>query len=175
MKTRPKDQAELLPDDLLWADEGHASDIVLTAIADGQLEIVPAQVRAHVEGCRACTTHLGGAALLSLHTGRELAMLANEGDASARVPLPRLAIAAGLGVAFLGLVPSLMDPSSFRGAFAFATHDLPMLANGFGTLVRRLFAPGTTMSLVLTYGAALLLVFTALAVVRLLPKKETSR
>jgi hypothetical protein len=175
MTNRPKDRADLLPDDLLWADGGHASDVVLTAMADGELSIVPAQVRAHVEACRACTSHLGGAALLSLHAGRELALLAKEGDASARVPLPRFAIAAGLGVAFLGLIPSLMDPSGLRGAYAFATHDLPMFASGFGTLVRRLLAPGTTMSLVLTYGSALLLVCTAIALVRLLPKKEPSR
>lgn len=174
MSQRPP-QDDLLPDDLSWAEGGHASDIVLTAMADGQLAIVPPAVRAHVDGCRACSTHLGNAALLSLHAGRELELLAHAGDASAHAPLPRFAIAAGLAVAFLGLVPSLMDPHGFRGALAFATHDLPMFLSGFGTLVRRLFAPGTTTSLVVTYGAALLLVSTAIALVRVLPKKETSR
>lgn len=178
MSQSSKDRAELLPDDLVWAEGGHASDIVLTALADGELAIVPLPVRAHVEGCRACAKHLGNAALLSLHTGNELALLASEADASAQKPLPRFAIAAGLAVAFLGLVPSLIDPhreGAFKGALAFATHDLPLFANGFGTLVRRLLAPGSAASLVVTYGAALLLVSTAVALVRLLPKKETSR
>ena len=31
--SRPS-EAELLPDDLLWAEAGHASDVVLTALAD---------------------------------------------------------------------------------------------------------------------------------------------
>lgn len=175
MSQRSEDRAEHLPEDLVWAEGGHASDIVLTALADGQLAIVPLPVRTHVEGCRACAMHLGNAALLSLHTGNELTVLASEADAAAQMPLPRFAIAAGLAVAFLGLVPSLVDPHGFKGALTFATHDLPLFANGFGTLLRRLLAPGSTSSLVVTYGAALLLVSTAVAVVRLLPKKETSR
>lgn len=166
---------DMLPDDLLWAEGGHASDVVLTAVADGQLDIVPQTVRAHLEACPACTRHLGNAALLSLHAGRELAILASEGDAAARAPLPRLAIALGLAVAALGLLPSLLDPSSFHSAKAFATHDLPMLASGFGTLARRLLDPSSPVALVLTYGVAALLVFMALALVRLLPKKETPR
>lgn len=175
MTNDPKIQADLLPEDLLWADGGHASDVVLTAMADGQNAIVPTAVRAHVETCRACSRHLGNAALLLLHAERELAVLAKHGDAAERAPLPRLAIALGLAVAALGLVPSLMDPSGIRSAEMFATHDLPMLANGFGTLLRRLFAPESTTALVLTYGASAILVFTAIAIVRFLPKKETSR
>ncbi|NVL83606.1 hypothetical protein HWN75_25860, partial [Escherichia coli] len=56
---------EFLPDDLVWAEGGHASDVVLTAIADGQIAIVPPAVLAHVDHCPSCTTHLGNAALLS--------------------------------------------------------------------------------------------------------------
>jgi len=168
-------QPDLLPDELLWADGGHASDVVLTALADGQVEILPASVLTHVEGCGTCTTHLGNAALLSLHTGRELAIVARQPDVSAHAPLPRLAIALGLAVAVLGLVPSLLDPTSVVAAKSFATHDVPLLANGFGTLARRLLEPGSPIGLVLTYGAAVLLVVMALALVRLLPKKEVSR
>ncbi len=97
---------ELLPDELLWAEGGHASDIVLTAMADGQAEIVPRTVLTHVNGCQLCTTHLGNAALLSLHTDRELAMVAREADAAARAPFPRLAVFLGLAFAAIGLVPT---------------------------------------------------------------------
>jgi hypothetical protein len=165
-----------LPDDLAWAAGGHASDIVLTAMADGQIAIVPPVVLAHVDGCRSCTTHLGNAALLSLHTGRELAMVARESTASASLPLPRLAIALGLLVAALGLVPRFLDGrSAFGSAKTFATHDVPLLVNGLGTLGRRLLEPGSPIGLGLTYGAATLLVLMAFALVRLLPKKETPR
>ncbi len=164
-----------LPDELLWAAGGHASDVVLTAMADGQVEIVPAAVLAHVDGCRSCTTHLGNAALLSLHTGREIALVGREEDASARAPMPRLFIALGLAFAVLGLVPSFVDaPSEVGGAKAFA-HDVPMFVNGLGTLGRRLFEPGSPIGLALTYGAALMLVIMAFGLVRLLPKKEVSR
>ena len=173
MKDRNKEA--FLPDDLLWAAGGHASDVVLTAMADGQVEIVPPAVLAHVDGCRSCTTHLGNAALLSLHTGREIAMVAREADASARAPMPRLFIALGLAFAVLGLVPSFVDaPSEPSGAKSFA-HDVPMFVNGLGTLGRRLLEPGSPVGLALTYGAAVMLVVMGFALVRLLPKKEVSR
>jgi hypothetical protein len=169
-------ETELLPDELLWADGGHASDIVLTAMADGQVHIVPHAVMAHVNGCGACTTHLGNAALLSLHTGRELALAARTTEAPARAPFPRLAIALGLAFAVLGLVPSLLDaPSQIGSAKTFATHDAPMLLSGLRTLGHKLLEPGSPSGLVLTYGAAALVVVMALALVRLLPKKEVSR
>jgi hypothetical protein len=166
----------LLPDDLLWADGGHASDVVLTALADGQIEIVPAKVRLHVEGCASCTTHLGNAALLSLHTHRELgAVKTAEREAVARRPLPRLAIVLGLLVAAAGAAPSLVGGDVFE-AKTFATHDLPLLARGLQTLGRPLLEPGSSFGLVLTYGTAAALVVMALALVRLLPKKkEVSR
>lgn len=173
MKDRKKEP--FLPDELLWAAGGHASDVVLTAMADGQVEIVPAAVLAHVDGCRSCTTHLGNAALLSLHTGREIAMVAREEDASARAPMPRLFIALGLAFAVLGLAPSFVDaPSELGGAKAFA-HHVPMFVNGLGTLGRRLLDPGSPIGLALTYGAAVMLVIMAFGLVRLLPKKEVSR
>lgn len=167
---------DLLPDELSWASGGHASDVVLTAMADGQVDIIPAAVLAHVGACRSCTTHLGNAALLSLHTGREMAILDRESAAPVHAKVPRLAIFLGLSFAVLGLLPSLLDaPAELGGARSFATHDVPMLVNGLGTLGRRLLEPGSPLGLGLTYGAAALLVCMALALVRLLPKKEVSR
>ena len=171
---RQTKEPELLPDELLWADGGHASDIVLTAMADGQAGIVPPGVLAHVNGCTSCTTHLGNAALLSLHTGRELAIVAREDEA--RAPIPRLAVALGLAFAALGLVPTLVDaPSHISGAKTFAMHDVPLLVTGLRTLGHKLLEPGSASGRVLTYGAAALIVVMAFALVRLLPKKETSR
>jgi hypothetical protein len=171
---------DFLPEDLVWAAGGHASDVALTAMADGQVDIVPPVVLAHVEGCRTCTTHLGNAALLSLHAGREMALLPRGAEVetaatAARQPLPRLAILLGLAFAVLGLVPTLLDaPSEIGGARTFAT-KLPMFVNGLGTLGRRLLEPGSSVGLALTYGATALLVIMAFALLRLLPKKEVSR
>ena len=174
--TKQKTGEDFLPDDLLWAAGGHASDVVLTAMADGQVEIVPPVVLAHVDRCPACTTHLGNAALLSLHAGREIAIMARAAEASARAPLPRLAIALALVAAVLGLVPSLLDTRTDIGsAKTFAFHDVPMFVNGLGTLGRRLLEPGSALGMGLTYGAAALLVIMGFMLVRLLPKKEVSR
>ena len=170
--------AELLPEELLWAEGGHASDVVLTAVADGQANIVPTAVRTHIERCSVCTSHLGHAALLSLHAGAELAAKAEHERLTARRPLPRLAIALGLAVAAIGLLPSVLDPerdvSTLR---SFVTRDMPLFVQGLRTLAHRLGEPGSTAGLFLTYAAAVLLVAMAIAVVRILPnaRKETSR
>lgn len=166
----------LLPEEVLWADEGHASDVVLTCLADGQTEIVPLAVRAHVDACLLCSQHLGNAALLSLHTDRRVAeMAAYERKASAR-SLPKVSIALGLLVAVLGFMPSMVGGKVQLGALtAFALHDLPLYARGLDMLLRRLLAPGSATGIAITYGAAFMLVLMALVVVRLLPKKETSR
>lgn len=167
---------ELLPDELLWADGGHASDVVLTALADGQGEIVPAVARAHVETCATCTAHLGNAALLSLHAGGELALAkaheARAQESPSRLPIPRLAIVLGLLVAAIGALPSLLDAPSDTRVFA---RELPVLLSGLRTLRHRFLDPGSSTSLVVTYGAAAMLVVFGLVLVRLLPKKETSR
>ncbi len=164
----------LLPDDVLWAEGGHASDVVLTAIADGQASIVPPAVLAHVDRCTTCTTHLGNAALLSLHTARELAALEKARRAEARRPIPRLAVALGLAVAALGLVPSLFDASRLDLHFFF-THDVPLVMRGLQTLGQRVAPPGSSTSLFLTYGIALFLIAIGFSLSRFLPKKETPR
>lgn len=169
---------EQLPKELLWADGGHASDIALTTLADAQYEIIPREVIDHVVGCTACTAHLGNAALLSLHTARQMQIAKSAGaleiapKSVKKRPLPRFAIALGLGVAGLGLVPSYLQGSLFGGASSFA-HDLPLFARGLRSTVSHV--AGTNIGLVFTWGAALVLSMMAVAVVRLLPKKETSR
>jgi hypothetical protein len=168
---------DLLPDELLWAEGGHASDIVLTTLADGQRAIVPLVVRTHVERCHACMTHLGHAALLSLHAGGRLLARAEHDRAVAQSlapkPLPRLAIALGLAVAALGLVPMAFDGEG--ATFSFVTRDVPLFLRGLGTLFRHVEEPGSSVGLVVTYATATLLVCLGGAAVRFLPKKEVSR
>jgi hypothetical protein len=169
-----KKSPELLPDDLLWADGGHASDVVLTSLADGQHAIVPLAVRSHVDRCTACMTHLGHAALLSLHAATELEAQKSHDRVLARRPLPKMPIVLGLLVAVLGLVPTVIDGegSALR---AFVAHDLPLFVKGLGHLAGRLGEPGSPAGLFLTYSAATLLVCMGFALVRFLPKKEASR
>jgi len=176
-----KRDPSLLPEEIVWADGGHASDVSLTAIADGESALVPALVLAHVESCTVCTKHLGNAALLSLHAGRELTALdaiarSESATAAARAPFPRLAVLLGLAVAALGSLPTLLDGgASARGVHAFATHDVPVLVSGLRTLGHRLLDPSSPIGLGLTYAVAALLVVAPLVVVRMLPRKEVTR
>lgn len=168
---RGRSQEIMLPEELLWAEGGHASDVVLTALADGQLGIVPSDVRAHVDACGPCTTHLGHAALLSLHAGSELVASRSSEMRAARAPFPRLAVTLGLFVAALGLVPSLLQAPKTARAIAF---DMPLFASAISALTHRILTPESPLMLVSTYGATALVVMVAVLVVRRLPKKEVS-
>lgn len=163
--------AETLPEELIWAEGGHASDIALTALGDGQAAILPASVLTHVQGCPTCTQHLGHAALLSLHVARELGTVAahDHAVATTRRPLPRLAIAIGLAVALLALLPSVKDLGSISTTYTRAA----TLARVLRAVAQAALSP-SPLGLVLTYGTAAALVVAGLVVVKLLPRKEVS-
>jgi hypothetical protein len=78
-----------LPDDLVWQD-GHLTEVALTALADGEEAILPEQAAAHAAGCGACGAALGHAALLSLRVGEALreAPAAVEAEVQAPAPAP---------------------------------------------------------------------------------------
>jgi len=46
--------SEILPESLVWLDDGHASDLALSTMVDGQDELLEASVVAHVTACEAC-------------------------------------------------------------------------------------------------------------------------
>lgn len=164
-------EASFLPAELLWAEGDHASDVVLTALADGEHAIVPPALRAHVERCPVCSAHLGHAALLSLETQRSLdERLAAPTTAPARRPFPRLAVALGLVLAVLGLVPG------WTGTEEAPARVLSRLARAVASLAVRLDASGgSAAGLILMYVVAGCLVLAGLALARLSPKKEVSR
>ena len=152
----------MLPEELLWATGGHASDIVLTALADGEQAIVPPAVRAHVQQCTACTMHLGHAALLALYTQSELA--ARHQHDALRRPLPRLPIALGLLAALVGLVPSLgdLEPAAFL-------HEMRLYLEGIGTLTRRAGSSTGAVGILVPWVVATLLVGLGFAIVARFP------
>jgi len=101
--------AEMLPEDLLYAEDGHASDVVLTCLADGEKAIVPPALVAHVLACPTCHGHLGNAALLSLRAGEEVSahLAAKKAHDAKLAPSPYVALAAGLLIALFGALPRL--------------------------------------------------------------------
>jgi hypothetical protein len=176
------DRDDFLPEELLWADAGHASDVVLTAIADGEEAIVPEVARRHVHACVHCTQALGRVALLSLHAGDELevarplaaellqnaqsrAALAKEPEPK-RFQIPWFSVAIAAVLAVVGSVPMLVRaPSDIADNTHTAVRGLP-LAIRHAFLAIHAAAQAGEAQLVLNVGTALLLVTMAALVAR---------
>ena len=75
----------VLPDELVLEGDGHLADVALTAIADGEVDLVPSAALAHLDGCDHCSHRLGEAALLSVAT-RE-ALISSERELGGEAPI----------------------------------------------------------------------------------------
>ena len=169
-----RDESSKLPRDLVW-DGAHVSDLGLTAIADGQEAIVPADAVTHAHACEWCTGRLGRTALLASAVG--------EGVREARPSLssspagvsratsnasPWRALLLGCTVAVLAAVPSLPQLTSRLGSvLAFgrivSSHGLPMLVRGITLASRGDVSQGLRLATVV---ASVLLVLMGLAIAR---------
>jgi len=174
--------SELLPDELVWADGGHASDVVLTAIADGEESIVPEVARRHVHQCVHCTQALGRVAVLSLHVHDEIEhvrpiaaelsapapakVLRIEAHEPARWKLPWPALAAALVLAAVGSIPTLLDaPQGVATGTRAAVTNLP-LALRHVTVAARAAGDAGEVALVVNVGTALLMITMAALIAR---------
>ncbi|APR84637.1 Hypothetical protein A7982_09986 [Minicystis rosea] len=128
-----------LPPDLIFEPDGHVSDLCVTCVADGELDLLPRAALDHLDACDACGARLGEAALLSVAASEALrdpslaaalaldsgtvapvveassepiaaaSTLAPPSPRKARRPLPIAAIAAAVFVAALTAGPALVD------------------------------------------------------------------
>jgi hypothetical protein len=123
------DDLDKLPSDLVWQQDGHLSDIVLSSVADGETDIVPLEALSHLEHCEQCSTRFGAEALLSMHASELLAEVSRaSAHAPAAVPsraarvavegnlshLPKRAIFGALALAAMGSMPALVAGGHFR-------------------------------------------------------------
>lgn len=119
------DDLDKLPPDLVWQQDGHLADIVLSSIADGEVDIVPLEASSHLDHCEHCITRFGAEALLSKHAGELLAEVSRMSDTvpvvatprSVRVAsvagfakLPKNALFGALFIAAIGAMPALLSP-----------------------------------------------------------------
>ncbi|MEO7113556.1 MAG: hypothetical protein ABI183_24165 [Polyangiaceae bacterium] len=141
---------DMLPDDLVWSEGGHLSDIAIAALGDGQDAIVPEKARDHALTCDSCAAQMGHAAMLSSELGAVMRApipgpaLLPEGE---RAPVPWLAIIAALLVAAVGSLSSFIEnpialtesPNAFVRESSLAFHAGSALfhgiANGLGPLL----------------------------------------
>jgi hypothetical protein len=164
----------VLPDDVAFEGDGHASEIALAALADGEVSILGPAVAAHVDGCDSCTARLGEAALVSASVGDALRLRAAEITYAAdivRVParprplpprrerqLPLLAMAAALIVALVASGPSFVDPTGAPRWYAWVKVPLSVAGRLARLVWRGAWHPSSTTATLQWVASAVFLV-----------------
>lgn len=163
--------AELLPKETIWRADGHASDLVLGAVADGQLDVVPALALAHVERCDLCGERLGEAVALGMVVD-ELAAehaLALTPERSAP-PVPVRALGAVLLVAVLGTTLATGGLANIRAGLLELVRLLLIVVRALFDLVPLVVRAMGDAAFIITGFSGLLLVLMGWSIARLLPR-----
>jgi hypothetical protein len=154
---------------LVWDRSGHLGEAALTALVDGEMEVLPDQAVAHAASCSLCEARLGSTALLAV----EIAEAITTGQpefVSARRPLPVAAFVGALAIAIAGTLIQLsgMAPRIMRIPTLVA-HACPVLLHGIGLAV----GGGPTRAGFMAVGwvAAALLVAGGVIIARLAPAR----
>lgn len=165
-----------LPRELVW-DGAHVSDLGLTAIADGQEAIVPADAVTHAHSCDWCVGRLGRTALLASAVGEGVrdarpalgsSSALAQGSRAGAAPSPWRALLVGCTVAVLAAIPSLPHLAERLGTFiafgrVLSAHGLPVLVRGIAMASRGDVSRGLQLATVV---ASVLLVLMGLAIAR---------
>lgn len=178
------DRQERLPDDLVW-ENGHASELALAALADGEETLLPTSIEAHVHSCAECTQRFGETALLSMGASRAIQELgpllritpvpvaphiaerAAARAATRRRP-PMAMILTALVLAAAGATPTLIQLPGRLAELCFALlHTVPTLSRSGAQLLRSGLGPAWIAA---TFVCAAILVMMSVAVTRLLPR-----
>jgi len=166
-----------LPDDQLWQEDEHLTELALTAIADGELGLVTPKARGHVDDCDHCTARLGNQALMALsmhealHHAPVLEVVAAPAPVRVARPLPTVAVIFGLLVAVLGALPSLFQaPAWLADLPATLTRVAPVTLRVAASLLK--VASVSSGSLVVLWTvAAVVLAVLGMIVARLAPRE----
>jgi hypothetical protein len=124
---------EKLPREIVW-DGAHLSDLGLTCLADGEVDILEKDAVVHADACDWCARRLGKTALLAEAVGA--GVVAVEKARPSRAPAraahkPWQALFAGVVVAMLAGLPMLMHLGrTTSGIMLFFTRGVPVLARG---------------------------------------------
>lgn len=163
-----------LPEELAWSGE-HASEVALVAIGDGQVEIVPAAVLAHVETCVACNRAMAEAVMLSVSTGQALAAMARSESApaasTAHLPVPWRSLLVAAALALVGATPALLDArGGLPSGAASLIKSAPLVLKSIGHLLRADARPLWT-----TLAPAAFLLLVGFVLTRALPSLASRR
>jgi hypothetical protein len=171
---------DVLPNELLW-EEGHASELALSAIADGEDALLSRDVVAHAHSCDACAQKLGATALVTRGVTHAVTSVKPWLPAELQAPsrtvkrterMPLGALVAAVIIAVVGATPSLLALPRHVATFVDAmVHAVPALTHG-GLQVMQHGLGGAWVSA--TCACTVLLVVAGVAFVRLLPRPTTS-
>jgi hypothetical protein len=176
-----------LPKELLWEND-HASELSLSAFADGEESVLSKEVVLHLHTCTACAMRLGETALVtrgvthavqSVKPWLPASMLApsravsgTRKNAPSGQSVPWMAIFAALGLTAVGAAPTLLALPHRLAALALSLrHAAPMMSrSGLQVFQHGLGAEWTQAMGV----CAALLIAAGFAVTRLLPRPVVS-
>ncbi|HSC86362.1 MAG TPA: hypothetical protein VLC09_03800 [Polyangiaceae bacterium] len=102
--------SDRLDESLALRDDGHASDLALGLLVDGQDELLSSALLTHVDACPSCGDRLALLAARSLELGEGIATLSaarSAVPAPVRFPHAALALASSLAAVGLALGPTL--------------------------------------------------------------------
>ena len=157
----------------LWREDGHLSDLVLTALADGEDSLVPSEVHSHVATCEACSQRLGAFALQSLKASellQEQAAVAPSTSRARAYRLPVFALVAAFVLALLGSIPRLIELRSALSEAPGSSVETGLVLLKGATLLFRSANQQDTLAVTLAWCAsALAIVALGVMVARLAP------
>jgi hypothetical protein len=164
------DKPALLPDELVWSEDGHLSEIAIAALGDGQDAIMPEKARDHALSCETCAAQMGHAAMLSSELGavmRAPIAAPQKSPEGERAAVPWLAIIGAIFVAAAGSLSSIFDSTSLADAPSAFAHQAPLALRAGSALLR-----GITNGLgpLASFGCAALLVAAGAMVARSMPR-----
>lgn len=164
----------------VWQEDGHVTEVALTALGDGEIDLVPSAARAHVDECDHCGQRLGALALLAVSLDEALAAPAvvevtAPAPEQTLAPPPAWALVLGLVAALVGALPTLLEvPAWLAGLPATLTRVAPIALRVAASLFK-VASTGNTSLLVLSTVATVVLTAAGLMVARLAPRTANAK
>jgi hypothetical protein len=162
-----------LRDEETFQTDGHLTEAALTALTDGEDELLTVRALSHVGTCEACAERMGELALLSVEVNDALG--ANPGLLPATQPvrraLPMGAVLVALALAVIGAVPSLLVAPGWLAELPGAlVRTAPITLRATGAVFRALSAEAPLVTIA-WMTATTVLVTLGVLVARLAPRR----
>ncbi|CAN5713083.1 hypothetical protein BH09MYX1_BH09MYX1_66940 [soil metagenome] len=125
----------------LWNDDDHLTDAALSALADGQIAVIPADATTHAETCAPCSERLATLAILASEAQVVLAPVLAERTRTVR-RFPVALVLAALVLAAIGAAPSLADRTHHALAIVIELPELVPHMTSAGSVLARALTSG---------------------------------